>query len=129
MRFSKIIDLKVNFFNKIFNSIKQKKHIDLYKNYYFSPVSLNYCFILLENIIKKNLNGIWHICSNEELSYYEFGIKLSSYLDLSSINIFPLVKENGIFPIYPRLICKKSIEQLKLYPQTLNQLFKDFTNE
>lgn len=129
LRLSKIVDLKIDFFSKILYSIKKNQHIDLFKNYYFSPVSLNYCYIFFENIIKKNLKGRWHICSSEQLSYYDFGLKLSSYLDLSYKNIFPILKTNGIFPRYPKLVCRKSIKQLKFFPQTLTQVLKDFTDE
>ena len=53
IRLPKVVTKNDPFFNKLFNKIITKSRIELFTNYMFSPISMNYCINYLHKIIEK----------------------------------------------------------------------------
>ena len=128
IRLSKIVDLNIHFFKNISESIIQKKEISLYDDYYFSPISINYFYAFIKLVLEKDLLDLWHICAEEQISYYKFALEYSKYLGITNNKIIAKKKRTGLLPKFTKLSCKKAVKQYKFYPQSLNNLFRDLTN-
>jgi dTDP-4-dehydrorhamnose reductase len=93
--------------------LQEKKTITAFKDKRTSPVSINtvnYCLELLGN---NRLAGIFHLSGPEELSYYNFAIKLADFMDTDKNLVTPTTSKNNL-----------SIE----YNQKYNGLTMDHSN-
>ena len=76
------------FIEWIFNNLTSGKSINLFYDYYFTPIEVNLFSKALLEIIHKNLYGIFNICGSERCSKYSFGLQMADLfnLDKSLIN-------------------------------------------
>ena len=61
--------------------------MNIFNDVYFSPVSFNTIFYVIDNLIKKNLNGIYNLGTKEGMSKKEFALYFCKCLNLDSKNI------------------------------------------
>ncbi len=68
---------KESFFEWLINNMSKELDINLYDNFYTSPISVNLLGEVLLNCYEKELSGIYNISSCESISKYDFGMKVS----------------------------------------------------
>lgn len=129
IRLSKIITKNDKFFFKLLNCLNNGLPTKLYTNYKISPISMNYCLKFLLLSFEKNLQGLWHVCSENTLSYYELGIEITRILNKDSKLIIPQKKIKGILPSNPKLNSENNIKQLGFFPQKIKSTLREFLNE
>lgn len=78
---------KESFFEWLLNSLENSKSIDLYNNFFTSPISVNVLGEILLKCYKKELLGIYNIASSECISKYDFGIKVSKIFSFNNKQI------------------------------------------
>ena len=85
---NKFLIIRTNFFGNspiyrksysdyILDNLNKKNEIYLAKDIFFSPISTKYLTKYINLLVKKNATGIFNISSNERISKYNFGKKLS----------------------------------------------------
>lgn len=105
--------LRTNFFGKsvirdrssfsdwIYNEIKRNNKLDLFKDVYFSPISMESLCKYLLIIFKKKIKGTYNVGSNQGMSKKDFAIHFSKKLKLKKI------KYNSISLGQSKLIVKR----------------------
>lgn len=78
---------KPSFSDKIYYSCLNNQELNIFNDVYFSPVSFNTIFYVIDNLIKKNLNGIYNLGTKEGMSKKEFALYFCKCLNLDSKNI------------------------------------------
>ncbi|QKJ24487.1 dTDP-4-dehydrorhamnose reductase family protein [Poseidonibacter lekithochrous] len=68
---------KESFFEWLINNMSKELNINLYENFFTSPISVNLLGGILLKCYKKGLVGIYNISSCESISKYDFGMKVS----------------------------------------------------
>ncbi len=76
-----------SFFEWMLRSLKNDKTINLYTNFYTSPISVNQLGKILIKCYKKTLSGIYNIASSTVIDKYGFGIKVANKFGCSTKNI------------------------------------------
>jgi dTDP-4-dehydrorhamnose reductase len=76
-----------SFFEWVLRSLKNDKTINLYTNFYTSPISVNQLGKILIKCYKKTLSGIYNIASSTVIDKYGFGIKVANKFGYSTKNI------------------------------------------
>ena len=78
---------KFSFSDKIYNSCLNRIKLNVFNDVYFSPVSFNTIFYVINILIKKNLNGIYNLGTKEGMSKKEFALYFCKCLNLDTKNI------------------------------------------
>jgi len=78
---------KFSFSDKIYNSCLNGIKLNVFNDVYFSPVSFNTIFYVINILIKKNLNGIYNLGTKEGMSKKEFALYFCKCLNLDTKNI------------------------------------------
>ena len=78
---------RLSFSDKIYDSCVKKTEFNVFNDVYFSPVSFNTIFYVINNLIKKQLNGIYNLGTREGMSKKEFALYFCKCLNLDSKNI------------------------------------------
>ncbi len=78
---------KFSFTDKIYNSCLNEKKFNVFNDVYFSPVSLNTIYYVINSLIKKNINGIYNLGTKEGMSKKEFALYFSKLVNLNTKNI------------------------------------------
>ena len=78
---------KLSFSDKIYNSCINNTKIDIFNDVYFSPVSFNTIFNVINILIKKNLHGIYNLGTKEGMSKKEFALYFCEKVKLDTKNI------------------------------------------
>lgn len=81
---------KPSFSDKILESLRNNKSIQLFNDVYYTPVSVA---SLRENILallEKNASGVFNITSNERITKYEFGCRLADIFGYTKTLIKPI---------------------------------------
>ena len=73
--------------DKIYNSCLNNLELNIFNDVYFSPVSFNTIFYVIDKLIKKNLNGIYNLGTKEGMTKNEFALYFCKCLNLDSKNI------------------------------------------
>ena len=74
-----------------FNNLSNGNRIMGFSDVFFCPLLVNDLAKLLVNMLKKDLNGLYHVVSSECTSKYEFGIRLAREFALNPDLIKPIV--------------------------------------
>ena len=61
----------------ICNNLSKKKKIYLFKNIFFTPISISNLIKVLSKLITLDKKGIYNVCGNERISKYQFGLKIA----------------------------------------------------
>ena len=78
---------KNSFFEWLLTSLLEEKPIDLFHDVYFSPLTVHDFSLIIDNILLNPILGLYHCASSDDISKYDFGIKVSEIFQLSSSNI------------------------------------------
>lgn len=76
----------------VYSNLEQQKPMNLFTNYYFTPIEVTYLAEAIETVAKTDFTGAINIAGTERCSKYEFGIILAEVfgLDSSSIHAFEI---------------------------------------
>ncbi len=85
---------RYSFSDRIINSVLQNKKIYLFKDAYFSPVSIYNLIKIILKLYETKASGIFNVSSNDRISKYDFGILLSEILKLDKNLIIPISIKN-----------------------------------
>ena len=66
-----------SFSDWIIDSLKNNQKIHVFKDVYFTLVSIDFLIKSLVKIIDKNISGIINISSDKKISKYDFALKLA----------------------------------------------------
>ncbi|MCK9579554.1 MAG: SDR family oxidoreductase [Methanoregula sp.] len=82
----------------VYNNLKDNRSINLFTDYYFTPIEVTYLSEAINSVIRSDFSGIINIAGSERCSKYEFGIALA--------------KESGFDPswIHPSKIAPDSFK-------------------
>ena len=64
-----------------------EKKFNVFNDVYFSPVSLNTIYYVINSLIKKNINGIYNLGTKEGMSKKEFALYFCKLVNLNTKNI------------------------------------------
>ena len=130
-----------SFFEWLIDSLKKEEKIDLYTNFYTSPISVNQLGEILIKCHQNRITGIYNIASSEVIDKYSFGIKTAIEFGLSVKNIIAKeLKDNNVGDLKRALTLGLNVSkieralQIKMptISETLNSLHnedKEYTNE
>jgi len=76
-----------SFFEWLLDALENQEHIELYSNFYTSPISVNQLGNILLKCYEKKLYGIYNISAKEVINKYEFGIKTAKKFGYKTTNI------------------------------------------
>ena len=85
--FGKSLTKKKTFADKILANLKKEKKIYLWNDVYFTPIYIENLVDIIEYLIRNKAKGIYNVSSNEKISKYDFGIKLSNSPAILSISV------------------------------------------
>lgn len=71
----------------LYNSLRKKTPINLYTDYYFTPIEVTYLAAALETIALSDFTGIINVAGSQRCSKYEFGITMSEIFGLDPSGI------------------------------------------
>lgn len=71
----------------LFSSLKKKISINLYTDYYFTPIEVTYLAEAIETLAASDFIGIINIAGSQRCSKYEFGITMSEVFGLDPSEI------------------------------------------
>ena len=83
----------------IYYSLKSDKKINLYNDYFFSPIEVILFAKIIAEIIPFNLTGVYNICGSERCSKYQFGISLAKAFSLNESLIYESKIDSSSFRI------------------------------
>jgi len=66
----------------LYNSLNKKIPINLYTDYYFTPIEVTYLAEALESLALSDFTGIINVAGSQRCSKYEFGITMSEIFSL-----------------------------------------------
>ena len=76
-----------SFFEWLLKNLIDYKPLNLFHDVYFSPLSVEGLSLIIENIVLNPIFGLYHSASSDNISKYDFGIKISEVFQLSASNI------------------------------------------
>ena len=123
-----------SFFEWLLKSLFEKEKINLFDNFCSSPISVNQLGLILIQVFKHKLNGIYNISSSEVISKYDFGIKVANKFNLSTKNISKVKLEDKNSSIKRALTLGLDIAKIEqslnikmpLVDEIINQLHKEY---
>ena len=74
---------KPSFSDTIISSLKDKKHISLFTDVFYTPIHIRELARTCEILIKEKQKGIFNVVSKERISKYDFGIMIAKKLNFS----------------------------------------------
>lgn len=83
-----------SFFEWLLSSLKNKNKINLYTNFYTSPIDVNSLGIILIKCLKKELYGTYNIAASDVIDKYSFGVKVANKFGYSTKNITSIKLKN-----------------------------------
>jgi len=85
---------KHSFSDKILNNLEKGKYSNLFKDVYYTPVSVDTLKSQVYQLLEKKAKGVYNISSNERLTKYEFGLLIAKNFGYSDELIKPIsIKE------------------------------------
>ncbi|WP_321777720.1 SDR family oxidoreductase [Sulfurimonas sp.] len=85
-----------SFFEWLLKSMIKQDSINLFSNFYTSPISVREFGSILLKCFEKKLEGIYNISSSEVMDKYNFGIKIANRFEFTIANINKLeIKQNS----------------------------------
>ena len=85
----KALIIRTNFFGKgpsyrrsfsdfILDNISVNKSVNLFDDVFFTPIYINELIEIIENLLFKDLSGVFNVVGDERLTKYDFGLKIAS---------------------------------------------------
>lgn len=78
---------KTSFFEWLLKNLIEEKPINLFRDVYFSPLTVNELSLIIEKILSNQISGLYNCASRDPISKYNFGLKMCEIFNLSSLNI------------------------------------------
>lgn len=72
-----------SFSDNIIHGLREGRALDLFNDVYYSPILISELVRITHFLLDQKKGGIFHVCGNERISKYEFGIKLAKTFDLN----------------------------------------------
>ena len=121
-----------SFSDYIIDKITKNKSVDLFSDFFFTPIHINELIEIAEKLLLNNLSGIYNVVGNERLTKYEFGLKIASEMGIKT----ELIKKSFLSertdlvkrPFDLSLSNKKLKNSISISIKTLNQQIKDMLN-
>lgn len=115
-------------------SLEAQETINLYANFYTSPISVNELGNILIKCYKANLTGIYNIASREVIDKYTFGIKTAKKFGLKLDNIKKSIISNKEHSLSRALTLGLDVSKIEndlnikmpTIDETLNNLYKEY---
>ena len=134
LRPTKILSKGNLFFFRCLMDLKNKEKIQMLEDYYFSPITMEYTLTAIFHLIHLKTGGIFHVSSNENISYFNFFKRVAVDVGVNSELVLPISKltsgktflNQGKFP---RLSMPRTTEMLGIYPQKISDVIKEFVYE
>ena len=137
---NKSIIIRTNFFShsdneelfqyKIIDAIKNSKSIELFSDYYFTPIYSKYLVQYIEKLIESNKSGVFNIVSNERISKLDFAKKFFNVLnsDFKNYKIKSIKKANFAAKRCQDLSLdnKKICEEIKITIPPIDSQIREF---
>ncbi|MEA3352846.1 MAG: SDR family oxidoreductase [Campylobacterota bacterium] len=122
-----------SFFEWLIDSFEKKETINLYKNYFTSPISVKLLGDILIKCYTNKLNGLYNIASSEVISKYDFGLKVAKRFgfDIKCINKTNFANDQKIKRALTLGLDVSRIEEHLNYTmpkvdETIEQLYKEY---
>lgn len=72
------------FFEYIYHNLNEGNKINLWRNIYFNPVSVNSLIDIIIKLLNIGSNGIYNVCSDEKISKLDFGYLIAKKYNFNS---------------------------------------------
>jgi dTDP-4-dehydrorhamnose reductase len=72
-----------SFADWMFTSLRDKKPIQLFKDYFFTALHVHDLADALDGLLRRPTSGIMNVCSTERMSKYDFGVAMADIFGLS----------------------------------------------
>lgn len=76
-----------SFFEWLLNSLEQNEKINMYTNFFTSPISVKQFGEILIKCYHQKLQGVYNICSSEVIDKFSFGVKTAQAFGFNANNI------------------------------------------
>ena len=77
----------LSFFEWLLSSLEHKENINLFNDFYTSPIYVRKLGEILLQCYNKHLKGVYNIASSNVISKYDFGIEVANKFNLSTENV------------------------------------------
>jgi len=122
-----------SFFEWLTKTLKKMETVNLYTNFFTSPISVNELGELLLKCYEKRLTGIYNIGSSEVINKYDFGIKTAEKFNFSIENISKSKLNNELSKFDRALTLGLDVSKIEkdlnlkmpTIDQTLNRLYTE----
>lgn len=84
-----------SFFEWLLTSLKNQEKINLYSDFFTSPISVNELGLILIKCYYKNIIGTYNIASKEVIDKYSFGLKVAKQFGFEVTNISKSTLKNN----------------------------------
>ena len=116
---------KDTFAEWILSSLKQEKNINLFNDYFFTPIEVNLLAKALNPIIDNSEFGVFNIVGIDRCSKYEFGIMLAKAFSLDkSLIIESKISDFSFFATRPKDLSLST----KKYTQVFKSILPDLAS-
>jgi dTDP-4-dehydrorhamnose reductase len=87
-----------SFSDNIIQGLRVGQSLNLFNDIFYSPILISELIRITHFLLNKKESGIFHVCSSERISKYEFGIKLAKIFDLniSQVNLASITSRNEL---------------------------------
>lgn len=117
----------------IYNNLKEQNEMNLFTDYYFTPIEVGHLASIIEKIVHTNFYGIINIAGRDRCSKYDFGIKMAEMGDFSTECIHPsTLSKSGLCSKRPGDLSLSSVklrDELNLYPPSLKESILSFLKQ
>ena len=73
---------KATFFDWLLNGLRSKDSLKLFDDVLFSPITVDKCSAVIENLINAEIRGLFHCGTRDRVSKYEFGMLTAEIFQL-----------------------------------------------
>ncbi len=104
---------KLTFGEWLYESLYYKKPINLFTDYYFSPIEVTALAEAVELVMKSEFKGVINIAGSERCSKYEFGMALAEIFGLDTSTVSPAKMKPDSFSVSRQPDLSLSTERFK----------------
>ncbi len=116
-----------NIFRWIFDSLTDKKSIKLVDDQFRTPTYVDDLAESLIQIAKSQKEGIWHVCGEEQISVYHFGLRIAEHFHLDKNLISPVssssLQQAARRPAKTYLDIREILAEIQHIPNNISQAF------
>lgn len=87
-----------SFSDNIIEGIREGRTLNLFNDIFYSPILISELVRITHFLLDQKERGFFHVCGNERISKYEFGLKLAKIfdLDISLVNLATITSRNEL---------------------------------